>query len=196
VEQAPRRGGSPIWFDDQINLAQPVIGFGIDGEGGQPALLPLSLDPYAPQAVVDSLTISSASFLLAPFGGVSKTGDTLSPGGEVEFTANVDGVPVWVNATVSLDPKAPGDFTSAQIYAAGAAWLTADGTTLGPVVFTLNFSTGLQWRDGSDSIATLATFFVKAGASLADVESILEQFGYSASAAVNAAWLAVLAYIT
>jgi hypothetical protein len=40
-----------------------------------------------------------------------------------------------------------------------------------------------------------ATFFVKAGGDLVDLESVLEQFGYSASAAANAARSALVAYI-
>jgi hypothetical protein len=268
--------GAAIWFNGQLNLAQPVIGFGIYNPYGGPALYPLSIDPYAPQATVDSFQVSSASFELAPFGGTSPAGDTLSPGGEVQFQANVDNVPVWVNATVDLDPQNPqvyaaayvgaftlgrvqvrdtyfyllvtpasygmdleggfsyggvsfyadmylalstsvdgagmsvfvtgglpslvaktlqgglyvfmtgsvsGDYTGAQVYAAGTAWLTAGGTAVGPVLFQLRFSTGLQWSDPAQDYAGLAKVFWQAGGGFNDIVSLLEQFGASAAVA-------------
>ena len=105
--------GSTIWFDANLNLAQPVLGIGIDGVYGQPALTPLAVDPYVSSARVNSFTVSAASFELAPSGGTSKTGDALSPGASLLFSAQVDSIPVWVNATVNL--TAPWVFAEVSI---------------------------------------------------------------------------------
>jgi hypothetical protein len=266
--------GSMIWFNDSLSLSQPVLGLGIDGMYGQPALTPLAADPNLSSAVINSFTVSSASFELAPFGGTSKTGDPLTPGDWAIFSAQVDSVPVnvtasvnlttpsvfadvsigsfrlgpvqvsnstfylyasptsvgldlqggfsygnetfytdvslklgstmngasasvyvtggmpwflqgYVQGTVYLSGTVSGDASGAALTASGAAWLTAAGNTLGPVSFTLSLASGLKWSNVSDSITQIAQFYLSAGASASNVISALEQFGYTAAAAIN-----------
>jgi hypothetical protein len=267
--------GSMIWFNDSLSLSQPILGLGIDGMYGQPALTPLAVDPNLSSAVINSFTVSSASFELAPFGGTSKTGDSLTPGDWAIFSAQVDSVPVNVTASVNLTTPSvfadvsigsfglgpvqvsdstfylyasptsvgldlqggfsyandtfytdvslalgstmngasasvyvtggmpwflqgyvqgyvylsgavSGDASGAALTASGAAWLTAGGSTLGPVSFSLSLTSGLKWSNFSSSITQIARFYLSAGNSASNVISILEQFGYSAAAAINA----------
>lgn len=125
--------GSQIWFNGSFSLSQPVIGIGIDGVYGQPALTPLAVDPNASSTVVNSFTVSSASFELAPLGGTSASGEALSPGVSVLFNANIDAVPVYVNASVDL--STPSIFADVSIGS-----FTLGGLQVGDTQFYLSAS--------------------------------------------------------
>jgi hypothetical protein len=114
--------GSEISFNAQLNLNTPVLAFSVTGPPGQPALTPLAADPNVSSAVADSLTVNTAAFDLAPFGGTDPgTGDLLTPGVAVVFDATVDHVGVHVDANVDLSTLS----VSADAF--------VDSFTLGPV---------------------------------------------------------------
>jgi hypothetical protein len=269
--------GSEISFNIQLNLNQPVLAFSVTGPPGQPALKPLAADPNVSSGVANSLTVNTAAFDLAPFGGTDPgTGNLLTPGVAVVFDASVDGVGVHVDANVNLStlsvsadaftdpfPLGPvhvdaamfhlrvsptsmsfwitggisyggssfsvnitltvgtsiagttvtlsatsgdlsipfagylsggltltgviqGDSSGAYISASGSAWLTANGSTLGPVSFYFSLPGSLSWSDLSNTITQIASFFQNAGASASQVAQYLEDFGYSLYNSINA----------
>jgi ricin-type beta-trefoil lectin protein len=125
--------GTSVWFNANLSLTQPVLGFKIYNPYGGPALTPLAIDPNASAAEVNSFVVNTASFWLAPAGGSTPAGDTLNPGVSVIFDASVDNVPVHVDAAVDL--TAPSVSANASVGA----------FTIGPVqtsntVFHLNLS--------------------------------------------------------
>jgi hypothetical protein len=93
--------GTEIWFDVNLSLTQPVLGFDIFNPYGD-ALTPLAIDPHLSSGVVNSLVVSQASFEFAPNGGVTPAGDVLNPGVSLIFDATIANVPVHVDAAVNL----------------------------------------------------------------------------------------------
>jgi hypothetical protein len=98
------------------------------------------------------------------------------------------GLPSYFAAGATLSGAVSGDGGTASINANGSGWLSAGGATLGPVSFSLSIPNGgLTWSDASDSITTLASFFVNnAGLAASQVLQAMEQFGYSMYDTFNA----------
>lgn len=264
-----------VSFNGNFSVTQPVLGISIVGLNGQPALLPLAIatnpNLQVPASVVNSFTVSSAVLELAPDGWTTPAGDVLQPGISVIFDANIDSVPVHVDASVdptalsvtadvavgaftigpvqtsstrfyldlsstslafgitgaisyngdsftaniqfalgttmaaanitlsvtgglpsyfqggvSLSGAVSGDGSGASVDASGSGWLSADGSTLGPVSFSLSIPNGLSWSDVVNSITRLAQFFVNAGLSPSEVVQAMQQFGYGLYDTLNA----------
>lgn len=162
---------------------------------------PFPLGPVQVTATMFHLRVSqdSMSFWLSggiSYGGSSFTakitfyaGDTMA-GASVTLSATSGDLDVpfagYLSGGLTLTGAVQGDSTGASISASGSAWLTANGSTLGPVNFSFTLPGSLSWSDLSDTITQIASFFQNAGASASQVAQYLEDFGYSLYNTINA----------
>jgi hypothetical protein len=163
VSAPPFTVGQVQVSDTEFNLSVSTSGFSLELTGGA------AYQNYSFQA-----TIGMAL-------GNSMNGANLS-------LAITGGLPSYFAAGATLSGAVSGDGGTASINANGSGWLSAGGTTLGPVSFSLSIPNGgLSWSDVSDSITTLASFFVNnVGLSASQVLQAMEQFGYSMYDTFNA----------
>ncbi|MGD0705921.1 MAG: RICIN domain-containing protein [Trebonia sp.] len=150
--------GSQISFNAQLNLNYPVLAFSVTGppalpgQPEQPALKPLGADPNAKPSVVNSLTVNTADFDLAPFGGTDpRTGDPITSGVAVIFDATVDYVGVHVDANVSLSTLSVSADASADPFPVGPVQVTAAMFHLmvTPTSFSFSISGGISYGGSS-----------------------------------------------
>jgi hypothetical protein len=142
--------GTSIWFNANLNLAQPVLGFKIYNPYGGPALTPLALASTDP-TVINSFVVNTASFWLAPAGGSTPAGDTLNMGVSLVFDAALDNVPVHVDANVNL--TAPSVTANASIGAFTIGPVQTSNTSfhlnLSPTSLGLGISGGVYYNNDS-----------------------------------------------
>jgi hypothetical protein len=164
--------GSQISFNVNVSLSQPVLEFSIQGlpaqpgQPQQPALLPLSvIQSPAPLAsnVVNSFTVTSALFELAPFGGVAPgTGDTVAKGVAVIFDATVAGDKVHVNAAVDVQALS----VKANVYIGAfqiTPQVTVNNTWFNLSLSPTNFGFGLSGGISSSGFTYAATVTLQVG---------------------------------
>lgn len=141
--------GTAIWFNANLSLTQPVLSFSLYNPYGGPVLTPLAIDPYASAAVVNSFIVNSASFVLAPAGGTTVAGDTLTPGVSVVFDARLDNVPVHVDASVNL--TAPSVTANASVGAFTIGPVQTSSTSfhlnLSPTNLSLGITGGVSYNN-------------------------------------------------
>jgi hypothetical protein len=157
--------GAQIWFNANISLTQPVLSFSLYNPNGGPVLTPLAVDPYASAAVVNSFVVNTASFTLAPDGGTTVAGDTLSPGVSVIFDASLDSVPVHVDAAVNL--AAASITANASIGAFTIGPMQTSNTSFHLAVSPSGFSLGITGGVSYDSFSFQATVGFTVGTSQA-----------------------------
>lgn len=142
--------GTSIWFNANLNLAQPVLGFKITNPYGGPALTPLAV-ASKDSTVINSFVVNTASFWLAPAGGSTPAGDTLNTGVSLVFDAVLDSVPVHVDANVNL--TAPSVTANASIGAFSIGPVQTSNTAfhlnLSPTNLGLGISGGIYYNNDS-----------------------------------------------
>lgn len=160
---------------------------------------PFPLGPVQVTAATFHLKVSPASMSFSIAGGVSYDGNSFTADIQLAVGTSMAGAGVTLSATSSglsiplagylqggLTLTGSVDSSGATVSASGSAWLTANGSTLGPVSFYFSMPGSLSWSDLSDSITQIAAFFQNAGASVTQIEQYLESFGYSLYDTINA----------
>ncbi|MBV9382881.1 MAG: RICIN domain-containing protein, partial [Streptosporangiaceae bacterium] len=145
-----------------------------------------------------SVTQSTAAFGIS--GGISYNGNsfyadiqfavgTSAAGASVTLAADGQlSVPIagYLAGGLTLYRAVSGDGSGASISASGSAWLTAGGSTLGPVSFYFSIPGSLSWTDVANSITQVAQFFVTTGNSADTVIQYLQHIGYDTYDIINA----------
>jgi hypothetical protein len=93
--------GTSFSLDLNVNADEPLLEISV--VGSPVALKPLQIVSSDP-SVVSQLQVNQATIVLAPFGGITAAGTTVSAGLSVVFDATFGGVPVHVDASVGLSP--------------------------------------------------------------------------------------------
>jgi hypothetical protein len=161
--------GASISFNVSLSMTQPVLAFKINNTAGVPALTPLAIDPAATAEQVNDFVVYSALFMLAPDGGTTVAGDTLSPGVSVVFDAKLDSVPVRVDATVDL--SAPSVIASASVGAFTIGPVQTSNTmfylNLSPTSVSLGISGDIAYNN--DTFSVFVSFAVGTSMNNADI---------------------------
>jgi hypothetical protein len=177
--------GTSIWFNANLSLTQPVLALTLNNPYG-PVLKPLSIDPNASAAVVNSFVVNSASFVLAPAGGTTNAGDVIQPGVGVVFDATVAGVTAHVDAAVNL--AAPSVTANASISPVTIGTVQTSSTmfhlNLSPTNVSLGISGGLSYGGNSFQAGiqlTVGSSLAGAGVTLAITGGLPSYFEGGAS---------------
>jgi Ricin-type beta-trefoil lectin domain-like len=161
---------------------------------------PFPLGPVQVSAAMFHLRVTPASMSFWITGGISYGGSSFSVNITLTVGTSVADTTITLSATsgnlsipfagylsggLNLTGQILGDSSGASISASGSAWLTANGSTLGPVSFGFSLPGSLNWSDLTDTITQIATFFQNAGASASQLAQYLEDFGYSLYNTIN-----------
>jgi hypothetical protein len=161
---------------------------------------PFPLGPVQVSAAMFHLRVTPASMSFWITGGISYGGSSFSVNITLTVGTSVADTTITLSATsgnlsipfagylsggLNLTGQILGDSSGATISASGSAWLTANGSTLGPVSFGFSLPGSLNWSDLTDTITQIATFFQNAGASASQLAQYLEDFGYSLYNTIN-----------